>query len=352
MMLKSLCLIVALIQDPAAPAASVSQSAAAASQSAVPAPAATETTKTETTEATKPEPTTKAATETTTEKHLLRYQFHPSQKLRYESIQKMTLDATVGEAKKVDVSEVRQMRLFTVSSIEPDGAAKLSMQFEKVWMQKQVDNDPPVQFDSSMKPTEVPGLFRPVAHSLKGSAVQYWISTVGASCYPKEDPQAIIRDKDEESINGFAAFNAPATRNDPGSFLMLLPETPVAAGESWKESIQVLVRGSENAALPVSILRTYRLDEIKDGVALVSFRSSVNTPLRGVMIKTQLIQATPSGKFRFDLKRGVMLSREFRYNETVIGALGPESVLTSKGTQTETLIEEAATAAVQVDARP
>jgi hypothetical protein len=34
-----------------------------------------------------------------------------------------------------------------------------------------------------------------------------------------------------------------------------------------------------------------------------------------------------------------MLSREFRYSETVIGALGAESLLSSIGTQTETLLE-------------
>jgi hypothetical protein len=34
-----------------------------------------------------------------------------------------------------------------------------------------------------------------------------------------------------------------------------------------------------------------------------------------------------------------MLSREFRYSETVIGALGAESLLSSIGTQTESLVE-------------
>lgn len=340
MMLKSLCLIVTLLQDP---------SPAPSAPSAVQAPAAATSEKSA--EGVSPAATTAASPAPDVQKQLLRYQYHPAQKMRYESVQKMTLDASVGDRKKVDVSEVRQTRLFTVSSIEPDGAAKLAMQFEKVWMQKQVDNDAPVEFDSSMKPADVPSIFRGVAHSLKGSAVEYWISTVGASCYEKVIPQAIVRNKDEEPIDGFSAFNAAAARKDPGSFLMLLPEIPVAQGDTWKESIQVLVRGSEDAALPVTILRTYRLDEIKDGVASISFRSSVNTPLRGVMIKTQLIQATPSGKFRFDINRGLMLFREFRYNETIIGALGPESVLSSKGFQTETLLEDAATAAVQDGAK-
>ena len=41
----------------------------------------------------------------------------------------------------------------------------------------------------------------------------------------------------------------------------------------------------------------------------------------------------------FDIARGVMLRREMRYNETVVGALGRESVLSSVGTNTEALIE-------------
>ena len=129
---------------------------------------------------------------------------------------------------------------------------------------------------------------------------------------------------------------------DPGSFLMLLPETPVSAGGTWKEEFLVQVRGGQDLQLPVQILRTYRLESVENGIAKVTFRSSVRTPLRGTVVRSQLIQATPSGSFLLDLKRGLMVRREFRWNETVIGALGPESILASHGNQTDELLEEAA----------
>ncbi|MFM8478098.1 MAG: hypothetical protein ACKOEO_20115, partial [Planctomycetaceae bacterium] len=87
-------------------------------------------------------------------------------------------------------------------------------------------------------------------------------------------------------------------------------------------------------------LRTYRLDKLTGDMAQISFRSSLRSPSRSTVIHSQLIQATPSGSFEFDVRRGVMLSREFRYSETVIGALGAESLLASVGTQTEVLLAE------------
>lgn len=97
----------------------------------------------------------------------MRYQFHPGQQLRYQSKQQMTLEAQVGENQRVDVSQVRQIRRYAVSETTGD-LSRLSMQFEDVWMHRQVDQEPPVEFRSSMKPGEVPEVFRNVAHSLRG----------------------------------------------------------------------------------------------------------------------------------------------------------------------------------------
>ncbi|MFN5586090.1 MAG: hypothetical protein ACK5DR_12395, partial [Planctomyces sp.] len=45
----------------------------------------------------------------------LKYQFHQGQQLRYQSRQQMTLEAQVGENHRVDVSQVRQVRRYSVS---------------------------------------------------------------------------------------------------------------------------------------------------------------------------------------------------------------------------------------------
>jgi len=280
----------------------------------------------------------------------LKYQFHQGEQLRYQSRQQMTLEAQVGENHRLDVSQVRQVRRYTVSDTNGD-QTKLSMQFEDVWMQRQVDREPAVEFRSTMKAGEVPEVFKNVAHSLRGAAPVFRVTSTGRSV-----ATAVDATKDQKTLaspvepaaepTGSSASTTAVTArdaaSDPGSFLMLLPDAPISIGGTWKEEFQVQVRGGENLQLPVQILRTYRLETVEDGIAKVTFRSSVRTPLRGTVIRSQLIQATPSGSFLLDINRGRMLQREFRWNETVIGALGPESILSSHGTQTDELLQSAA----------
>jgi len=268
----------------------------------------------------------------------LRYQFHPGQQLRYQSQQQMTLEAQVGENHRVDVSQVRQVRRYGVSETNGD-LTKLSMQFEDVWMQRQVDQEPAVEFRSSMKPHEVPEVFKNVAHSLRGAAPVFRVTALGRSVVGTSDG---VQPSSADAPAAPAAAPARDASADPGSFLMLLPESAMAVGGTWKEEFQVQVRGGENLQLPVQILRTYRLEAVENGIARVTFRSSVRTPLRGTVIRSQLIQATPSGSFLLDISRGQMVRREFRWNETVIGALGPESILSSHGTQTDELLQAVA----------
>jgi hypothetical protein len=256
----------------------------------------------------------------------------------------------------VDVSEVKQTRKFTVQDVRTSGDAELSMQFEHVWMRKLVDDGAPLDFDSSMKTSEVPETFRGVAHSLRGTAPRFYLTPLGQTSARSEVRQAVAAESRpslpspvENDGNGEAPGNSAAAvqqasagngsqPKDPGSFLMLLPATPVKVGDTWKEEIPLTVRAGVDSTLQVTILRTYRLDKLSSEAAHVSFRSSLRSPSRSTVIHSQLIQATPSGSFIFDIHRGLMLSREFRYSETVIGALGAESLLSSFGTQTEVLL--------------
>ena len=310
---------------------------------------------------------TSAVSETTAippaETWTLRYKFTPDQKLRYETHQTMTLEAMLGESRRLDNSELRQRRVFTVLSVEDTGAAHVAMQFEHVWMKKQIDKLEPVEFDSTMKPADVPVAFRQVAHSLKGIAPKYWMSNRGLSLYPpaepkpiqpvvhKEDPEPkasislVGGDSKENSIELAVGSDQQAVppqkkkENDPGSFLMTLPADSVAVGDTWKETISVPVRVTQEINREVPILRTFRLDAVENEIATISFRSSIETSVKGPTVRSQLIQATPRGTITFDIERGVMLRRVMRYNETVVGALGNESVLSSVGTNTEALVE-------------
>lgn len=290
----------------------------------------------------------------------LRYQFHEGQRLRYQMEQKMALEANLGErGQSIDRSALRQRRLFTVSSVNEDSSAAFTMQFENVWMQKQSDDFPAVEFDSSMKPGEVPLVYQQVAHQLKGNAPRYVLTSRGLSKQPDKTPAKVERASGENPSSAppaepLVASAATASsielasgqtaaekeQADPGSFLAALPEHEVRVGETWKEQITVTARLQEDVNVDVPILRTFRLDSVEDGIATISFQCSVQSRVRSPIVKGQLIQATPRGTIRIDTNRGLMLWRENIYNTSVFGALGQNTILTCVGRSTEELIED------------
>lgn len=296
-------------------------------------------------------------TETKSAAWTLRYQFQHGQKLRYQMEQKMTLDANLGErGQQIDRSALRQRRVFTATSVQEDRSAEFTMQFENVWMQKQVDDNAPVEFDSSMKAGEVPLVYQQVAHQLKGSAPRYILTSRGLSKQAKEAQVKVENASGEKSSEPLVesesaaktvqlASNSTATQKeqgDPGSFLATLPEHEVRVGDTWKEQINVSARLQEDVNVEVPILRTFRLDSVEDGIASISFHCSIQSRVRSPIVKGQLIQATPRGTIRIDTKRGLMLRRENIYDTSVFGALGQNTILTCVGRSTEELIEDGA----------
>lgn len=74
------------------------------------------------------------------------------------------------------------------------------------------------------------------------------------------------------------------------TFLMPLPEQAVEIGE---EVIPVSVRVTEDINRTVNILRTFRLESVENGIATISFRSSVEAAIKSPTLRSQLIKATP-----------------------------------------------------------
>ncbi len=294
----------------------------------------------------------------------LRYKFIPDQKLRYRNSESVTLDAMQGENRKVDVTGIEQRRVFTVSSVDQSGAARLTMQYEFVRMQVQTNEFEPVVFDTTMPPDEIPPSFRGTARQLKGSAPRFWISSLGIALRETNSPGAYepadkavaragnvtVGSRKTETGAVEQAFAASVSKPDGTSkssdavtFLMPLPETPVAVGDTWSETLPVNVRVTEEISRQINILRTFRLESVENGIARISFRSSVEAAVKTPTMRAQLIKATPKGELTLDIERGVMVKREIRYDETVLNALGQDSVVLCNGHSTEELLENTST---------
>lgn len=275
------------------------------------------------------------------QRYHLAYRFEPGSVLRYQTQQNTTMEAMVHENRKIDRSSVTQRRLFTVQDVTPEGTAHVTMQFEHVRMQLQANDAEPVVFESTMSDREIPVMFRMAADRLKGKAARYHVDNSGRAVTAAETAGPSTATGNTEA--------AEAASADDGTFLMPLPEQDVQVGDTWKDAHTVSVRVTKDINRRIDILRTFRLQSVEGDVATISFNSSVASPVSSSLIRAQLMQSTPKGTMVFDLKRGLMLRKHMRFDQTVLNAMGENTVVTSFGEIVEELLPAAE---IKADASP
>lgn len=277
--------------------------------------------------------------------YTLRYQFADGQVLRYESRQTGSHYYNLGGNERTDKYSALQRRVFTISDVAEDGTARASMQYEFVRMSRQLGDAEPNVFDTRDTEAEVPPAFRAAAAELRGSAPVYVIAVGGL---PTDDEGVVLSlntEAAQESAGRDEVIQASAeseTQSDVGdaAFMLPLPKEPLAVGDTWKTYRTVKVRATAEYEREIRLLQTYKLQKVEGDIATITFSTSISSPVRSHLIKAQLLQSKPSGTIRFDLARGLLLRREMRFSDAVIGAMAEGSLQNSAGTTVETLIED------------
>jgi len=166
----------------------------------------------------------------------------------------------------------------------------------------------------------VPQKFRHTADKLKGSAPKYTLQADGTPV--SELGLELVPDGGQ------------------ASFMMPLPKQQLAVGETWKVNMMVKPRIAEGVIREILLLRTYRLESVDDGIATITFATSLSSPVKSPAVKAQLLQATPLGTITFDLNKGVVLKRVLKFDKSVLGALGPNTMLSAVGNIEEHLLTD------------
>jgi hypothetical protein len=94
----------------------------------------------------------------------------------------------------------------------------------------------------------------------------------------------------------------------------------------------------------VALQNIYVLSAVEGEKATIEFRTVVLTPGVEPFISAQLVQREKSGKAVFDLKQGLLLSREVHVDGTVNGFHGARSSVRAKRTYRERLLTDEASA--------
>lgn len=234
----------------------------------------------------------------------LRYKVQTGDVLRYQVVHNASIRSTMDGATQKAQTRSESVKAWKVIDVLPSGDIELQNVVEKVKMTNRLPDRAEMKFDSTSGEDPPPG-FEDAA-----SAVGTPLSQVRLTPWGK------VLDHKVKHHQPAADPHAPLA--------VLLPEQPVAVGDTWDEPVEIQVRLSEGGTKSVSTRRHFRLESVSDGVAVIHTTHQVLSPVTPE-VEGQLAQRMMEGKVRFDIARGRVLSQEFEVDKRVLGFAGPSS---------------------------
>lgn len=254
------------------------------------------------------------------QEYLLRYKFREGQEIRYEVSLHDDYVVKIGDLTEEPHSYQDSVKSYRVISVAEDGSAVLELKME--WAALDLfQNGAKANFDSreDMKPEE---LFRPIASMIGKPHLRLTISPTGKV----------------SNLNPLLG-----SQEKPGDLavdvLVELPEKPVKVGSIWTENMDVPLN-LPNSPLKqaVKVQRRYFLRSVSDGVATITVKTKVLTPLNDPELELQLIRRQPQGSMQVDLNRGLLISRTLTQDNEVVNFGNGASHMQFKQKHTEKVI--------------
>ncbi len=250
--------------------------------------------------------------------YTLRYRFDPTETVSYEVTHIAKTKTRLRGVEEVSQVHTVSEKVWTFQKPAKSGSMTFDHSVAKVEMMQQTGEKPELRWNSEAgeKP---PIEFEKVAQQI-GSP----LSTV--SINPRGQETDRVTHGGTESQLGM------------GGLTISLPDEPVAIGGSWNVPREVKVRGEGIEIKTMKVREVYTLEKVETGVATLSIRSEVLTPMEDESIKAQLLQQLSNGTIRFDIDGGRVMSKQLDWDETVVGFQGPNSLMEYRARMIETLV--------------
>lgn len=280
-----------------------------------------------------PPATTAAPVEQTVQ---LKYKFQPGQFVNYEVSDRVRYVMQQAGKSFETFQRNDSAKHFRVVSVEDDGSALLEPILDRIDMaagSREVDKEGKlhdqtrVKFNSDTDKVAPPE-FQRHKETVGKPMARFQFTTHGELL----SVQVVAEDVPKPGTS------AAALANPKMNFLIPLPTEAISVGHRWKQKFDEPITLGQGLKQQIPMLRQYELTSVSDGIATIKFRTSILALLNEPKIQGQLVQQTPSGTIEFNIERGLIRSRKTIANETVVNALGPQTVLQAVGESTEKLI--------------
>lgn len=260
------------------------------------------------------------------ERYLLRYKFEEGEIIRWKVVHMGTTETKIQGNAQSSKSRSASTKQWKVTAVDEAGNLTFTHSVTDVEMWQKLSDRPEVSYNS-LTDTEVPPEYEHVASTLKQPLATVTVAT---------DGQIVKREG-----------TAPTVNLGLGDIIMLLPPKPAKIGGRWHEPSEIQARLSDGTLKRIKVRKTYTLEKVQTGVATISVRTEVLTPVNDPKLESQIVQQLSNGTIRFDVDAGRLLSKQMDWDETVVGFNGADSQLKYLARITEELVETVPTAATK-----
>jgi hypothetical protein len=263
----------------------------------------------------------RATTKATDEKYTLRYQFKKGDRYYWEVEHGVITETSIQGKKETSRSHSLATKKWEVTGVSKEGVATIVYSLVDVDMRHKVTDQPEVSYNSRTD-TKVPEHYEHIAQAMG----------LGLATVEIADDGVIVRKQ----------ANYRDVDMGMGDFTIALPDQPVRVGHQWEEQSYISARGEAGLTKRILTRKVYELEKVSLGVATISMRTEILTPLRDPDIESQIVQKLTNGEIQFDIDAGRVMRRQFTWDESVQGFRVPDSLMVYKATMTETFIDDTA----------
>lgn len=266
-------------------------------------------------------------------KYELRYRLKAGEVIRWSTVQQANTITRIESVESHDRCTTETVKVWRIRSVAEDGSIVLEQSIERLTLAQSIGDGEEIRFDSQS--SEAPPLrYESIA------------KTVGV-------PLTLVTIRpDGEVVSKEAIYQDVQMGMD--DVAVPLPKEPIAIGGEWYTPSEFVAREESGSAVKIRLRKNYRLESVTRGVATISMKTEVMTPVESPRLRSQLIQEMTQGTIRFDLERGLPISKEMKWDEEVVGFSSPQSFMEFHGRFDEKLSTEGApeTSGEDSDASP
>ncbi len=261
---------------------------------------------------TKPKTTVVSAKKTpntvapTGEKYLLRYNLLPKTKIVSEVTHLAKTNTKINDVEQSSQSRTVSRKVWTVTEVASNGDMTFVHQVDSVDMSQRIGDGEEIHYNSKSdtQPLEV---FAKVAETIGKPIATVTISPSGQVVRRSEEPQG--------------------ANLGMGDITIPMPDQAIQIGDQWETSREIRIRRPDGTPKTIKVRELYTLEKVSAGVASIAIRSEPLTPLTEPEVEAQVLQQLSNGQIRFDLDSGRLISKNLKWDKTVVGFSGAGSVM-------------------------